>query len=71
VTTVPIANIQIVDAFRQQTGARLDRITPAQLLEGVSVQNEIFRAVSRGAFVAMRYQRRIVSGVTMPAMAAR
>ena len=23
--------IQIVDAFRQETGARLDRITPAQL----------------------------------------
>ena len=23
--------IQIVDAFREQTGARLDRITPAQL----------------------------------------
>ena len=30
-TTTIRSYVQIVDAFRQHTGARLDRITPAQL----------------------------------------
>ena len=49
--------VQIVDAFRQHTGARLDRITPAQLRRYhlflqrllASFENEIERRLSRSA----------------------